>query len=103
MADAKHIPEWWVPTAWPISWRRAFLLTLPISGPLWVACIVISFLGLAGFAILMMPILLPVFGLMTLKEKLWDTNPGETVPQFWTAWARFKNWWRMERRWIFPR
>jgi len=25
-----------IPADWPLFWRRAFLLTIPVSGPIWL-------------------------------------------------------------------
>jgi hypothetical protein len=36
------------PRYWPKWWRRAFLLTLPISGPIWLSLIV-AVLAICGF------------------------------------------------------
>lgn len=69
MAIIKPDPEWWMPAAWPLFWRRAFLLTLPISGPLWVALIIASCLVLMVLALV---IGLPAAGFFYLKEELWD-------------------------------
>lgn len=37
MNDDLPIPAYFTPSAWPPAVRRAFRLTLPISGPLYVA------------------------------------------------------------------
>lgn len=57
-------PEWWLPVAWPLWWRRAFLLTLPISGLLWLVAVAI-----AGY--LLVICFMPLWWLDDLREKLW--------------------------------
>lgn len=72
MAELKEVPEWWMPRAWPLVWRRIFLLTLPISGPLWVALVVAG--ALATFALVLV-VGVPIMALSILKEELWDERP----------------------------
>jgi hypothetical protein len=71
MAVLKNKPEWWMPRAWPVFWRRAFLLTLPVSGPLWVTAVVVA--GLC-IGLLVLIVGLPAMGLFVLKEELWDDD-----------------------------
>lgn len=40
-----------LPTTWPILWRRLFLLTLPISGPLYVAAVIVGFTAIIIFVL----------------------------------------------------
>lgn len=49
----RYLDNVFSPSQWPRNWRRAFLLTLPISGPIWLAVAVISALalGIAVFVI----------------------------------------------------
>lgn len=73
MAIAKAIPEWWMPAAWPVFWRRAFLITLPVSGLLWLAAVVVCGVG----AMLIAMCALPIIWIVELKDRLWDAQPGE--------------------------
>lgn len=73
MAELKCQPEWWMPRAWPLFWRRTFLLTLPVSGPLWVAAV---FAGALGIGLFVLVIGIPAMGFFMLKEELWDDNPS---------------------------
>lgn len=55
------------PHQWPKKWRRLFVLTLPISGPLWLAT-----LGVIFFACLIIVlILIPIMGIINL----WEGSP----------------------------
>ncbi len=63
-------PEFFNPKTWPIKWRRAFLLTLPISGTVWMACVILV-------GVLMMAIAIPMLPFMCLKESLWDKQPSD--------------------------
>lgn len=74
MAEAANIPEWWMPAAWPLFWRRAFLITIPISGPLWLAAVII---GGTTAGIFMCGIGIPIIIWSCLKEALWDRQPNE--------------------------
>lgn len=64
-----HGPEFWQPKAWSRFWRRAFLVTLPISGPLWVVAVAV---GHMLFVLFILFLALPAYGLWNLKEELWD-------------------------------
>lgn len=66
-------PDAWMPKAWPLFWRRTFLLTLPISGPLWCAIVV----ACGIFYMVMALVLGPFMMLWMLKESLWDAKPHE--------------------------
>lgn len=61
---------WWLPTHWPVFWRRAFLCTLPISGPIWLAGVVLC--GIVLPAVLFVG----CFFVMPIVE-LWQRNPDE--------------------------
>lgn len=66
--------EWWMVKAWPLRWRRAFMVTLPVSGPLYILFLV----GLAfGFLIFCAVFALPICFLLWLKEELWDEQLHE--------------------------
>lgn len=66
--------EWWQPKAWPLWARRAFLITLPISGPLWLASVTV---GAITFAIFLLCIAAPGLFFFYLKDELWDKRAGE--------------------------
>lgn len=63
-------PDFWMPKAWPLFWRRAFLLTLPVSGPIWLAVVGLCAVTMV-FAIFLV---LPVAGFLLVKEQLWDDH-----------------------------
>lgn len=47
---------------WPVKWRHVFVLTLPVSGPLWVVYVIL----LGSLLMVGTILLLPVVGLMAL-------------------------------------
>ena len=53
-ARTKELGQWWLrllsPLSWPIAIRRLFLLTLPISVPLYVAAVVVLFVVMLALA-----------------------------------------------------
>ena len=57
MAKTKRQLEWDKPHTWPTKWRRLFLLTLPISVPLWCAAMVAYLIGLIILLICLTPII----------------------------------------------
>lgn len=73
MSEIKPDPEWWMPRAWPTWARRAFVLTLPISGPLWCASVMVAGVSLLVVAIV---IGLPAAAIFWIKEELWDEQPS---------------------------
>ena len=70
-------PDWWEPKAWPLFWRRVFFVTLPISGPIWLALVIAG--HIVGMAVVLC-IGFPIMGLSYLKEALWD-NPTPGGPR----------------------
>lgn len=44
------------PIRWPDKWRKLFVLTLPVSGPLWFAGLLVFLMGCAVAAIVLLPI-----------------------------------------------
>ena len=68
MAEEANKPHWSMPTAWPLFWRRLFFVTLPVSGPLWVAAATLCIL----FFMICVVVVAPIMWFLELKEKLWD-------------------------------
>lgn len=68
----------YTPLEWPVWARRIFLLTIPVSGPLWV-CWVIAFslIILALFACIWIVVKLMKFGVLS-----WTDDPE------WRTWVR---------------
>ena len=73
------------PHSWPLPWRRAFVLTLPVSGPIWLIAWASWLFGavLFGLATISMialawiitPIITPVFWLANEVRHLWANPP----------------------------
>lgn len=62
------------PINWPLFWRRAFILTLPISGTLWCALVfVLALCVIAGAALVLLLLALPHW----LYRQLWDRKSWE--------------------------
>lgn len=69
------------PHQWPLWWRRAFVLTLPVSGPMFVLVWLLWGLGwvflgsiiMFGLAIcwILTPVVVPIFWLWDQVELLW--------------------------------
>lgn len=77
MATAKSIPSWWMPAAWPILWRRIFIATILISGPVWLAAVAVcGVIAAVGVLIIAVFFVLP-FMIANLILKLWASQPGE--------------------------
>lgn len=51
------------PTKWPRRWRRAFLITLPISVPLYMALMTIN--------LMLMIMLVPIIGIALWVGNMW--------------------------------
>ena len=66
-------PEIWMPQAWPLFWRRAFLVTLPMSGPIWFSGVLVC--GLLTMTLC--ACFIPFWLLAGLKESIWDRRPNE--------------------------
>jgi uncharacterized metal-binding protein len=56
------------PSTWPKLVRRAFVLTIPLSGPIYVVCVLSYFLTMMILAFLFLVIALPISWLI----ELWD-------------------------------
>lgn len=52
------------PKSWPKKYRRIFVLTMPISGPLWLIVFSVAIIGM----ILALCVLYPIQGLI----KIWE-------------------------------
>lgn len=70
--------EFWEPAGWPLFWRRAFLLTLPISGPIWLALVILGAMGVGAIALVLVP-----FWWVSddLVPKLWRRRPYEACSE----------------------
>lgn len=66
--------DYCAPKTWPLRWRRAFLFTLPVSGPLWIASLVVG----GALTLVLCVIMIPF---TVLKENLWDHRPDEIAPR----------------------
>lgn len=44
--------EWYAPSSWPVGWRRLFILTLPVSGPIWLLAPLVLYAVFAPFGLL---------------------------------------------------
>lgn len=67
----------WIPSTWPLFWRRAFLLTLPVSGPIWFVAVLIGMICIGLIAILIGG---PMLAYSSLKETLWDDEKADQEP-----------------------
>lgn len=57
------------PFAWPRWLRIAFVVTLPISGPLWIASMTFGMIGYMAAVILSAAIIGPIFFAIELWER----------------------------------
>ncbi len=67
-------PEWWMPKAWPRPAWRLFVVTIPVSGPLWLAAVVVG--HLLGFVVCLVAV--PLLFFLWLVDELWD-DPVDSV------------------------
>lgn len=67
-------PEWFEPKGWPLFWRRAFLLTAPISFPLYLAAWVV---GMVVFIIAVIFVGAPLWFFERAHDTLWVRHPQE--------------------------
>jgi hypothetical protein len=54
-------------THWPLAYRRAFVLTLPLSVPLWIAWQFLLFIALVFIGLF-----------LSVRDGLWEPNDVET-------------------------
>ena len=67
----------WDVRKWPLIWRRAFILTLPISGPLWaITQVVAVFMTI----IVMIFIILPIEFWREVLRPLWSDGEEKGTP-----------------------
>lgn len=63
--------DWFEPSTWPLGWRRLFLITSPVSVPLYIGGTIVFF-----FAIIVPVALISVFGgyVLDAAAELWRKN-----------------------------
>lgn len=67
------IERYLLPRYWPLFWRRAFVLTIPISGLLWL--MLLAVVGLVLLAALLA--LTAILGVFELKEACWERHADD--------------------------
>lgn len=65
------------PFAWPRWGRIAFLVTLPVSGPLWCVAVAAGWIGTALFMLMIFVLMGPFFALWEFAENMREPDKTE--------------------------